>query len=125
MDTAGVATLSFFAGLHAPTASNSAAQKTRVADLPNLISIPSIDEAGGPFEGRPRRQSSNFEVPFWWPSVGRRRQRLQLLQPLHGLHRLNRVVVDARRIEAAALLERKLRQCAEKRFQFFLHRHEQ
>ena len=44
------------------------------------------------------------------PLVMRRREAFQLVQTFHGLHRLNRIVVDARRVQAAALLEWILRQ---------------
>src|SRR5262245_14630731 len=43
-------------------------------------------------------------------SVARRPKRFQLVEPLHRLHRLDRVVVDAGGVQAAALLERILRQ---------------
>src|SRR5713101_5867526 len=58
-------------------------------------------------------------------SIARGRQALQLLQPLHSLERLERLVVDARGVEAAALLEGKLRQGQKETLELLLHRHEE
>src|SRR5262245_47732146 len=55
-------------------------------------------------------------------SVVRRREALQLLQALHGLQCLEGVVVDARGVQAAALLEGVFRQGGEELLEFLLHR---
>src|SRR5262245_10781751 len=59
------------------------------------------------------------------PSAARWAEALQLVQALHGLHRLQRGVVDVRRVQAAALLERIFRQRRQERLELLLHRNEE
>src|SRR5262245_35965290 len=47
-------------------------------------------------------------------SVVRRRQAFELVQALHGLHRLERGVIDVRRVQAATLLEIGRASCRER-----------
>src|SRR5208283_237735 len=57
--------------------------------------------------------------------VVRRRKRFQFLQALHGLHRLDRIIIYAGGVQAAARLERIVRQRRQKRFELLLHRNKQ
>src|SRR5215467_9309847 len=78
-------------------------------------------------DGRRPRASLEIALPRRQAeaSIARRRDTLQLLQALERLDRTQRVVVDAGRVEAAALLERKLGKGKDERLELLLDGHEE
>src|SRR5215470_845695 len=78
-------------------------------------------------DGRRPRASLEIALPRRQAeaSIARRRDTLQLLQALERLDCAQRVVVDAGRVEAAALLERKLGKGKDERLELLLDGHEE